>query len=293
MKKKIGIVADSSSGLTKKDFVEMKELGFCPLLITFDDEETVEDDPRTFNEQDFVEKITTKKQLAKTSQTPLGKMTAVWEAMLNKFEKIIFIPLSKGLSGQYNTACVLAKEPKFKNKVYVFDSNGVSIINWVIVKKAYTMAQEKDADVTTIITALKKISENYKAFILPNDITYLARGGRISKSAAGLAKMLKIKPILSFDGTIDKFDTTRTWKKAVYKALNELIKFQKLHQTNSTLYVIDGYADKDLIDETMKYVKSYSFKKTKNIKLANVIAAHTGLNAFAFVIFALDEEKDL
>jgi len=72
------------------------------------------------------------------------------------------------------------------------------------------MAQEKDADVTTILTALKKISENYQAFILPNDITYLARGGRVSKSAAGLAKMLKIKPILTFDGTIDKFDTTRT-----------------------------------------------------------------------------------
>jgi len=77
MKKKIGIVADSSSGLTKKDFTEMKDLGFCPLLITFDDEETVEDDPRTFNEQDFVERITTKKQLAKTSQTPLGKMTMI------------------------------------------------------------------------------------------------------------------------------------------------------------------------------------------------------------------------
>ncbi len=293
MKKKIGIVADSSSGLTKKDFIEMKDLGFCPLLITFDDEETVEDDPRTFNELDFVERITTKKQLAKTSQTPLGKMTIIWEAMLKKFEKIIFIPLSKGLSGQYNTACVLAKEPKFKDKVHVFDSNGVSIINWAIVKKAYNMAQEKDADIATILTALKKISENYQAFILPNDITYLARGGRVSKSAAGLAKMLKIKPILTFDGTIDKFDTTRTWKKAVYKALNELIKFQKLHKTDTTLYVIDGYADKDLIDETMKYIKSYSFKKTKNVKLANVIAAHTGLNAFALVIFALDETKDL
>ncbi|MDQ7983160.1 MAG: DegV family protein [Spiroplasma sp.] len=293
MKKKIGIVADSSSGLTKKDFEEMKDLGFCPLLITFNEEETVEDDPRTFDEQNFIERIATKKQLAKTSQTPIGKITSVWDTMLKQFEKIIFVPLSKGLSGQYNTACVLAKEAKYKNKVYVFDSNGVSIINLAIVKKAYKMAQKSDPNVTTILTALKKISDNYQAFILPNDITYLARGGRISKSAAGLAKMLKIKPILSFDGTIDKFDTTRTWKKAVNKTLNEVAKFHKLHKTNPTFYLIDGYANKESIDETRKYIESYNFKKIENIKLANVIAAHTGLNAFAFVTFAVDEDTDL
>lgn len=77
MKKKIGIVTDSSSGLTVKDFEEMPDIGFCPLLISFDDDETFEDDPRTFKETDFIDRITKKKQLAKTSQTPLGKTIEV------------------------------------------------------------------------------------------------------------------------------------------------------------------------------------------------------------------------
>lgn len=293
MKKKIGIVTDSSSGLTIKDFEEMKDIGFCPLLISFNEDETFEDDPRKFKEKDFIERITTKKELAKTSQTPLGKTAEVWEQMLEKFEKIIFIPLSKGLSGQYNTAIMLAKEPNFKNKVFVFDSNGVSIINYLLVKKAYKMTQDNTNNVNTILSSLRKIRDNYIAFILPNDMSYLARGGRITKSAATLAKLLKIKPILSFDGIIDKFDTTRTWKKAVHKALNEIIKFHKANKNSTTLYVIEGFVNPELFNETKNYITSHEFKNVEYLKLSNVIAAHTGMNSFAFVSFNINEKIDL
>lgn len=293
MKKKIGIVTDSSSGLTVKDFEEMPDIGFCPLLISFDDDETFEDDPRTFKETDFIDRITKKKQLAKTSQTPLGKTIEVWEEMLKKFDKLIFIPLSKGLSGQYNTTAVLSKEPNFKNKVYVFDSNGVSIINYLLVKKAYKMAEDPSTNVNTILSMLKKIRDNFIAFILPNDMSYLARGGRITKSAAALSKLLKIKPILTYDGTIDKFDTTRTWKKAVNKTLNEITKWQKINKNNTTLYVIDGFANKELINETKTYIDHHEFSNVEYCRLANVIAAHTGLDTFAFVSFNINEKLDL
>lgn len=72
------------------------------------------------------------------------------------------------------------------------------------------MSLNEKNNVNDIIEALKLIRDNYIAFILPYDLNYLVRGGRISKSAVALATMLKITPILSFDGTIDKFDKTRT-----------------------------------------------------------------------------------
>lgn len=293
MKNKIGIVTDSSSGLTVKDFEEMKDIGFCPLLISFNDEETFEDDPRKFKEKEFLERITTKKQTAKTSQTPLGKTAEIWEEMLKKFEKIIFIPLSKHLSGQYNTAIMLAKEPNFKNKVFVFDSNGVSIINYLLVKKAYKMVEDENNDINTILTSLKKIRDNYIALILPNDMSYLARGGRITKAAATLAEILKYKPILKFNGEIDKLDTTRTWKKAVHRALNEIIKFHKLNKNSTTLYVIEGFVEPELFNKTKKLIESHNFKNVEYLKLSNVITAHTGMNAFAFVSFNINEKKDL
>ena len=155
------------------------------------------------------------------------------------------------------------------------------------------MSQNKNNNVEKILITLAKIAANYIAFILPNDMSYLSRGGRISKSAATLAKTFKIKPILTFDGTIDKFDTTRTWKKAVQKVLNEINKYQKIHKNNTTLYVIHAFANEELINETKKYINTYNFKNVEISKLANVIAAHTGLNTFAFVNFNINEKTDL
>ncbi|WP_425381105.1 DegV family protein [Spiroplasma endosymbiont of Polydrusus pterygomalis] len=289
MKKKIGIVADSSSGLSIKDLKEMN-IGFCPLLINFSDGTTISDDPNILKDEEFYDRIVKRKQSAKTSQTPLGQMSSIWEETLTKFEQIIFIPLSKGLSGQYNTATMLAKESNFKNKVFVFDSNGVSVINWLLVKKAYQMSLNKKNSVNDIIEALKLISDNYIAFILPYDLNYLVRGGRISKAAAALATMLKINPILSFDGTIDKFDKTRTWDKAIKNTLKEINKSKKA-ESITAFYIIHAFAEAKAIEKVNKYVKDYGIKNIKIINLANVICAHTGIGTFSFVAFNLTKDK--
>lgn len=289
MKKKIGIVADSSSGLSVKDLKEMN-IRFCPLLITFSDGTTISDDPTILKDKEFYYRIINKKQTAKTSQTPLGQMSKIWEEALTKFEKIIFIPLSKGLSGQYNTATMLAKEDNFKDRVFVFDSNGVSIINWLLVKKAYQMSLIEKNNVNDIIEALKLIRDNYIAFILPYDLNYLVNGGRISKTAAALATMLKINPILSFDGTIDKFDKTRTWDKAIKNTLKEINKNKK-SETITLFYIIHAFAQPREIEKVKKYVKDYGIKNVKIINLANVICAHTGIGTFSFVVFNLDKSK--
>lgn len=289
MKKKIGIVADSSSGFSIKDLKEMN-IGFCPLLITFSDDTTIIDDPNILKDEEFYNRIVHEKQSAKTSQTPLGQMSIIWEDALTKFEKIIFIPLSKGLSGQYNTATMLSKESNFKDKVFVFDSNGVSVINWLLVKKAYQMSLNEKNNVNDIIEALKLIRDNYIAFILPYDLNYLVCGGRISKSAAALATMLKITPILSFDGTIDKFDKTRTWDKAIKNTLKEINKSKKI-ESITLFYIIHAFADPKEIEKVTKRVKDYGIKNVKTINLANVICAHTGIGTFSFVVFNLDKDK--
>lgn len=289
MKKKIGIIADSSSGLSIKDLKSMN-IGFCPLLITFSDNTTINDDPNILKDEEFYTRIVNKKQYAKTSQTPIGQMSSIWEEALTKFEKIIFIPLSKGLSGQYNTATMLAKESNFKDKVFVFDSNGVSVINWLLVKQGYQMSLDEKNSVDDIIEALTLIRDNYIAFILPYDLTYLVHGGRISKAAAALATMLKINPILSFDGTIDKFDKTRTWDKAIKNTLKEINKNKKA-ETITVFYIIHAFAEAKEIEKIKKYVKDYGIKNIKVVSLANVICAHTGIGTFSFVVFNLDKNK--
>lgn len=289
LKNKIGIISDSSAGLSLKDLKEMK-ISFCPLLINFSDDTTINDDPNILTDKEFYQRIVEKKQSAKTSQTPLGEMAKIWEKTLTKFDKLIFIPLSKGLSGQYNTAVMLAKEPNFKNKVFIFDSNGVSVINWLLIKKAYQMSLVEKNDVNTILEELKLIRDNYLAFILPYDINYLERGGRIKKTAAALSKLTKITPILNFDGTIDKHDKTRTWKKAVNNTIKDILKIKNKEKI-TLFYIIHAFAKPEMVKEVETYVHSYHIKNVQTVTLANVISAHTGIGTFAFVVFDLEKNK--
>lgn len=289
LKNKIGIISDSSAGLSLKDLKEMK-IGFCPLLINFSDDTTINDDPNILTDKEFYQRIFEKQQSAKTSQTPLGEMAKIWEKALTKFDKLIFIPLSKGLSGQYNTAVMLAKEPNFKSKVFIFDSNGVSVINWLLIKKAYQMSLVEKNDVNTILEELKLIRDNYLAFILPYDINYLERGGRITKTAAALAKLTKITPILSFDGTIDKHDKTRTWKKAVNNTIKDILKIKNKEKI-TLFYIVHAFAKPEVVKEVEAYVHSYHIKNVQTVTLANVISAHTGIGTFAFVVFDLEKYK--
>lgn len=289
LKNKIGIISDSSAGLSLKDFKEMK-IGFCPLLINFSDDTTINDDPNILTDKEFYQRIVEKQQSAKTSQTPLGEMAKIWEKALTKFDKLIFIPLSKGLSGQYNTAVMLAKEPSFKNKVFIFDSNGVSVINLLLIKKAYQMSLVEKNDVDTILEELKLIRDNYLAFILPYDINYLERGGRITKTAAALAKLTKITPILNFDGTIDKHDKTRTWKKAVNNTIKDIFKIKNKEKI-TLFYIVHAFAKPEMVKEVETYVHSYHIKNVQTVTLANVISAHTGIGTFAFVVFDLEKNK--
>ena len=49
-----------------------------------------------------------------TSQPSPEAVMELWRKGLKNFEKLLYIPMSSGLSGSYNTARMLAEEPEFE-----------------------------------------------------------------------------------------------------------------------------------------------------------------------------------
>ncbi len=56
----------------------------------------------------------------------MGKMLSTWNELLKKYDGIVFIELSKGLSGQHENISTLAQGDEYKDKVFVIDTDGVS-----------------------------------------------------------------------------------------------------------------------------------------------------------------------
>lgn len=214
--KKVAVVTDSNAGIRQK---EAKELGIfvLPMPFTIDDQTYYEDINLTHEE--FFEKQLNGAEIF-TSQPVVGNVKELWDQILKDYDEIVHIPMSSGLSGSCQTACMLAQE--YDNRVFVVDSQRISVTQKYDVIDAKKMADEGKSgqEIYDILTENKL---NASIYITVNTLDYLKKGGRITPAAALLGGMLKIKPILQIQGEkLDSFAKTRTMARGT-KIMKEAI----------------------------------------------------------------------
>ena len=210
--KRIAVVTDSSADISTQQALDL-DVHVIRMPILIDNVEHIENETITLEE--FTEKM---KQgcIAKTSQPALGKLTAFWDQLLESYDELIYVPISSKLSGSYNTAVLAASD--YDGRVTVIDAHFVCAPMQYLLKEIHKLI-EMDMSCEDI----KNFVENnmsMHAILIPEDLVYLKRGGRISAAAAALGNMLKIVPMLSVeDGSLDVYDKVRTTKKAYKMAL--------------------------------------------------------------------------
>ncbi|AUM62950.1 DegV family protein [Spiroplasma monobiae] len=268
---KIAIITDSSSGIPNISAV--KDLFLVPLMISKEDGSQVADD-ESFKSDEFYE--LNDSQILKTSQSVPGMMMSKWDELLKEYDQIVCILLSKGLSGQYNTCKMLSKEDEYNGKVFVADSNGVSTVLRIQVELALKLANEGKTG-EEIEKAIEESNDKFSLLIIPKSLDQLVRGGRISKAAAGLAKFLKITPILSYDGKIDKHGKERTFKKAIEESINHLKEFGK----NTFIDVSYSRIDAEHLEVVKNLIKDAGFEIRLFDELPNTVICHTGRQTVA------------
>lgn len=271
---KIAILTDSSYDGKITDY---KDLYIVPLMITEENGNQIYDDSKLSKDK-FYDLLDN--QILKTSQTIPGDMMKIWDELLEQYDQVIFAGLSKGLSGQFNTYRMISEtDNKYKGKIFVVDTNAVSIILQNEIRLIAMWISENKTGFE-IMELIAKINNQFSAFIIPKSLETLKRGGRITPAAAALAKFLKITPILRYDGTIDKEGKARTFKKAVLEAVKLLKKECKgIHSIDISYSRFNS--------EDLHLVKSLIAKEELKInfeaELPNVISAHTGRETIALV----------
>ncbi|QGS52315.1 DegV family protein [Spiroplasma tabanidicola] len=274
---KVAVIIDSSAGI--KNIKDFKDLHLVPLMITKENGEQISDDEH-FSFDEFYK--LNDSQLLKISMTIPGVMMKKWDELLKSYDNIVCLLLSKGLSSQFETYNMLAKDEKYAGKVFVVDTNGVSVVLKQQVLDTIELIKEGKTG-QGILEVIESRNNNFKCFIIPKTLDQLVRGGRISKAAASMAKFLKINPILKYDGKIDKEGKTRTFKKAILEALELLRKRTK----SKTMELDVSYSRTD--EETLKFVLAAIEEKGFKIRLKedipNTITCHTGRDTFALSIW--------
>lgn len=137
----------------------------------------------------------------RTSQVSLGEFQAYFENFLKNGLDIIHLSLSSGLSGVFNTALAAKKmllEKYPERKIYIVDSLAASSGYGLIMDK---LADLRDSGIK--IEELYNWIENNKLkmhhWFFSTDLTFYIKGGRVSRFAGAVGKILNICPLLNMD----------------------------------------------------------------------------------------------
>ncbi len=205
---KIGIVTDSNSGITQAD-AEKMGITVLPMPFLIDGEQYFEDINLT--QEEFYEHLQNDAAVS-TSQPSPQAVTDLWDKLLQKFDEIVHIPMSSGLSESLHTAERLAED--YGGRVQVVDNQRISITQKASVEDALRLAAagKTAAEIKEILLKTKFDSSIY---ISLDTLKYLKKGGRLTPAAALIGTILKIKPVLQIQGEkLDAFRKVNTLKKA-------------------------------------------------------------------------------
>lgn len=202
------ITTDSNSGITPG---YAKEHGIGVIAMPFTVNGRVYHENEDLAPQELEKMIEQEAEVSTSQAEPQG-LAELWGRALEKYDRVVHIPMSSGLSGSCSTAFALAQE--YGGRVSVVDNRRVSVTQKQSVLEANAMARAgKTAE--EICAMLDRMAAQSRIYLSVETLTYLKRGGRITPAAAGLATVLSIRPVLLIaGGKLEKFDAPRGTRRA-------------------------------------------------------------------------------
>lgn len=271
----IAIVTDSTAYLSSEQY---EELGIrkVPLSCVFDIEVFKEEED--ISTEEFFMKVRDLDHLPMSSQPTVGDFTATFEELGKTYDAIISIHLSSKISGTFQNAYSVAHSMENVD-IYPYDSESAGAGQAFLVLEAARLAEEGKT-VEEILTHLDQMKESTKVYFVVDDLTNLVKGGRLSKTAGGVATLLKIKPVLTFvDGEIVPFDKIRTKKKALRKIEDLLSNARDSVNYPLQATVVHAYSEEEGKEFKAKLEKKFPDVRFNFSFLGPVVGVHTGEGA--------------
>jgi hypothetical protein len=131
-----------------------------------------------------------------TSQASVYERHQIYESVLNRFEKILYLCVGSVFTGNYNVVMEWKKKHDPQNRILVIDTGAASgRLGMIALSASRYLAKTNDMEKTfAFAQRAVQICEEY---VFLDKLQYLAAGGRLSKPSAFFGDMLKMKPVIS------------------------------------------------------------------------------------------------
>lgn len=286
----------STADLSEEHFKKI-DVPFTSFTFEMDGKQYIDDLGKSIPFDEFYKKVGAGANV-KTSQVNEKQFEELFEKYLKEGYDILHVCLSSGISGVMNSAN-MAKEilsSKYPDrKIYIIDSLAASsgyglLIDMMAEKKKEGMGIEELYDWA------EKNKLKIHHWFFTTDLTCFIRGGRVSKTAGFVGKMLSICPLLNVDykGTLQAREKLRGKQNVINRMVEKMIE----HAEGGLDYNGKCYISCSACFDDAKMVADEIENKFKSLKekvlinnIGTVIGCHTGPGTVALFFFG-DERFD-
>ena len=270
------IITVNSTVDTGKEWLEERNVPVIPLKYTIDGQEYT--DMYGLSDKEFFQKLREGK-MSVTSQINPEEAEEMLEPYVKEGKDVLHLAFSSALSGTCNSMKIAAEELQEEYpeaKVIVVDTLCACMGEAMLL---YYALKQKEAGKT--IEEVAQWAEENKLHVCHNvtvdDLFHLHRGGRVSKTAAVLGTMVKVKPIIHMDdnGALQVIGKERGRKKSLHKIVDMAVERSE-GWDNEIIMITHG----DCLEDA-EYVAKLVREKmgVENVFIHNigtVIGSHTG-----------------
>lgn len=285
------IVTDSCCNLLE-DMIDDFGIHVLPFTFMVDGEDAVYQSYLKGERTDLKQFYTMMREgkVFKTSLPNLAESEALFRELLDAGRDVLYLAFSSGLSGTYQALSIMLaqlQEEYPERKVYAVDtlaaSGGQGLLVWHAVQHA--RAGESIDEVRDWVEENKL---HLAHWFTVDDLMFLFRGGRVSKTAAWAGTLLNIKPVLHVDdeGRLIPMEKVRGRKKSLAALVDHMEKSALQPVSDQMVFITHGDCLEDAQFVAEKVKERFGVKEVVINYVDPVIGAHSGPGTMALFFLA-------
>lgn len=285
------IVTDSCCNLLE-DMIDDFGIHVLPLTFMVDGEDEVYQSYLKGERTDLKQFYTMMREgkVFKTSLPNLAESEALFRELLGSGRDVLYIAFSSGLSGTYQALSLMAaqlQEEFPERRIHVVDSlaasGGQGLLVWYAVQHA-----RASESIDQVRDWLEENKLHLAHWFTVDDLMFLFRGGRVSKTAAWAGTLLNIKPVLHVDdeGHLIPMEKVRGRKKSLNALIDHMEKSANKPISDQMVFITHGDCIEDAEYVAAKIKERFGVKEVVINYVDPVIGAHSGPGTMALFFLA-------
>lgn len=287
------IITDTTAGLPI-DIVKKYNLRVIPLSYICDGEIF---NPTGDENEEYLKNfynLLREKQNLSTSCVNVETLEEEFKAFLDNGEDVLYLGFSSGLSATYSCAEKASENLQSlypDRKILTLDTKLASLGQGLLVYQACKQKEEGKTIEEVYAYAKSKLNSLNSLFTV-STLSYLARGGRVSKATAIVGNLVDIKPLMyvSENGKLLAYQKVIGRKRSIFAIADKVCKTIE-NPEEQEIFISHG----DSLDEAI--LLSKLIKDRINVKgfvfnyIDPVIGTHSGPGTLAVFYFGLSREE--